>query len=326
MLTVESSNEPRRMALRGQRPLSGTTLQGRQAILLGVVVVLLSLPIVGVGVGWLEPPSSRIHAPLWVIGLCGILFSGGGGWLIIHGVRGLHRVWNMEQGKRRLPDRPWLWDYPWRAKGITDNHLQETIRSLIALGGLAVFLAPFNWLAFVSNHGGVFWQVVTGILDAIVLIGVGGYVLKSLGQYMEFGIGSVKFERFPFHLGRRMDLTVERLPIDMTRVHLDLRCIEEAYEIRQREGGDKQESVVVCYQAYHDTQTIRGELVNEKGELRCSWNLPDDQKLSSTPSERPAIFWELEVRGERHGRDYHSRFLLPVYVKPNSLKFSLFNP
>ena len=111
-----------------------------------------------------------------------------------------------------------------------------------------------------------------------------------------------------------MHLTIQRLPSDLTTIHLNLRCIEEAYEIQEREGGRKRESVVVCYQMYHDSQTIRGELVNETGELRSSWNLPDTKHLTSTPSERPATFWELEVQGERLGVDYHSRFLLPVYA------------
>ena len=143
-------------------------------------------------------------------------------------------------------------------------------------------------------------------------LGVGVYLLKKVGQFLTFGNGQVSFQEFPFFLGQTMSLTIERLPIDISTVQFHLRCIEEAYEIRKR--GRKRESIVVCYQIYHDTQTIRGELINETGQLRCSWNLPDDKHLNSTPSERPAIFWEMEVRGERSGLDYHSVFLLPVYT------------
>jgi len=133
----------------------------------------------------------------------------------------------------------------------------------------------------------------------MIIFGVGGYLLKNIGQFFTFGNGKVGFSNFPFFLGQTMHLTIQRLPSDLTTIQLTFRCIEEAYEIREREGGRKRESVVVCYQIYHDTQTIRGELVNETGELRCSWNLPDDKHLTSTPSERPATFWELEVQGER---------------------------
>ncbi len=306
---------PERVVLKGQNPLSRTTLHGWPAIALGAVFLLMGLPILGVGLGWVETPPSSIHAPLWVIGIAGGAFSGCGCWLLVHGFKGLRCEWNMGHGKQQMPDRPWLWDYPWRARGSTDNHLKDAWGGLVALGVFTVFLAPFNWIAFVSTSGGLFWKGLTGFFDLIILLGIGGYLKNTLGQYQRFGNGSVRFSQFPFFLGESMELTLERMPIDLTTIHLTLRCIEEAYEIRKREGGRKRESVVVCYQMYHDEQTIRGEEVNEMGELRCSWNLPDDPQLSSTPSERPATFWELEVRGERHGMDYHSCFLLPIYGK-----------
>ncbi len=56
------------------------------------------------------------------------------------------------------------------------------------------------------------------------------------------------------------------------------------------------ESIVVCYQIYHDTRIIRGEQVNETVELRCAWNLPDDKYLTSTPSERPPDSGSLKLK------------------------------
>ena len=232
---------------------------------------------------------------------------------MVHGAKGLHRRWNNSQGQQKLPNSPWLWDYPWQASGITDNKLNESLNSLIALVVFGAFLAPFNWIAFISDSGGLFWQVLTGLFDVMIVFGVGGYLLKNIGQFFAFGNGRVGFSNFPFFLGQTMSLTIEGLPENLNTLQLNLRCMEEAYEIRKR--GRKRESVLVCYQIYHDSQTIRGELVNETGALRCSWNLPNDKSFTSTPNERPATFWELEVHGERVGVDYHSRFLLPVYAK-----------
>ena len=302
-----------RIPLKGHKPLSRTTLHGWPAIVFGAVFLIMGFPILAIGMGWMNYPKSSIHAPLWVIGVCGGLFAACGIWLMSHGAQGLRRLWNMAHGKQQLPDSPWLWDYPWQASGMTDNKFKESLSSLVALAVFGAFLAPFNWIAFVSNSGGLFWQVLTGLFDVIILLGVGGYLLKNIGQYFTFGNGRVSFQSFPFFLDQKISLTIERLPEDLTNVQLDLRCIEEAYEIREREGGQKRDSIVVCYQIYHDTQTIRGDLINETGDLRCSWNLPDDQHLSSTPSERLAKFWELEVQGERPGVDYHSRFLLPSF-------------
>ena len=302
-----------RIPLKGHKPLSRTTLHNWSAILFGLPFFIAGLPILSIGMGWMDYSKASIHAPLWVIGVVGGLFVACGIWLMFHGATGLRRMWNMSHGKQELPHRPWLWDYPWQASGITNNKLQESLSSLIALAVFLSFLAPFNWIAFVSDSSGIFWQVLTGLFNVIILVGVGGYLLNKVGQFWTFGNGRVSFQKFPFFLGQTMSLTIERLPIDISTVRFNLRCIEEAYEIRKR--GRKRESIVVCYQIYHDIQTIRGELINETGQLRCSWKLPDDKHLTSRPSERPASFWELEVRGQRPGLDYHSLFLLPIYTK-----------
>jgi len=63
---------------------------------------------------------------------------------MLHGAKGLRRMWNMAHGKQQLPDRPWIWDYPWQAQGITDHKLKESLNSLIALAAFGAFLAPFN--------------------------------------------------------------------------------------------------------------------------------------------------------------------------------------
>jgi hypothetical protein len=312
-MTNTQQTHTERIHLKGHKPLSRTTLHGWPAIVFGLAFFIAGLPILSIGMGWMNYPQSSIHAPLWVIGVCGGLFSACGAWLMLHGASGLRRIWDMSHGKQQLEDRPWLWDYPWQAHGSTDNKFQESLNSVAALAVFGLFLAPFNWIAFVSNYGGVFWQLLTGLFDVIILVGVGSYLFKNIGQYLTFGNGRVSFQDFPFFLGQGMAITVERLPVNIIEVQLDLRCIAEAYEIRKR--GTKRESIVVCYQIYHDTQTIRGELINESGQLKCAWNLPDDKHLTSTPSERPAKFWELEVTGARPGMDFHSRFLLPVYAR-----------
>ena len=314
-MAADQQQNTERIPLKGHKPLSRTTLQGWPAIAFGAVFLIMGCPIVAIGLGWLDYPKSSIHAPLWVISVFGGLFSACGLWLMGHGAQGRHRQWNMANGQQQLPDSPWLWDYPWQASGMTDNKIKELLSSLIALVVFGAFLAPLNWIAFVSDSGGIFWQILTGLFDVIIFLGVGSYLLKNVGQFLTYGNGRVSFQDFPFFLGQTMRFTIERLPEDLTTVQLNLRCIEEAYEMREREGGRKRESIVVCYQIYHDTQTIRGELVNETGQLRCTWNLPDNKHLTSTPSERPAKFWELEVQGKRSGVDYHSHFLLPIYTK-----------
>jgi hypothetical protein len=103
------------------------------------------------------------------------------------------------------------------------------------------------------------------------------------------------------------------LPAEIHQLQLDLRFIEEVYETRQR--GNKKESRVVCYQIYHEGRTLKGREVSASGKLSLEWNLPGEAELTSTLSQRPARFWELEVNSDTPGVDYYSRFLLPVYSR-----------
>ena len=52
------------------------------------------------------------------------------------------------------------------------------------------------------------------------------------------------------------------------------------------------------------------------GSFAVEWPLPTQGQWTTTLSERPARFWELEVKADTPGVDYHSRFLLPIYVRP----------
>ena len=87
-----------------------------------------------------------------------------------------------------------------------------------------------------SLSGGIFWQAVTGLLDVIILLGLGSSFINNVGQFLAFGNGRVTFLEFPFFLGQPIPLTIQGMPRDMTAMELHLRCIEEAYEIREREG------------------------------------------------------------------------------------------
>jgi threonine/homoserine/homoserine lactone efflux protein len=89
-----------RIILKGHKPLSHTTLLGWPALLFGAVFVIMGSPILANGMNWMDYPQSSIHAPLWVIEICGGLFVACGVWLMVHGANGLRRWWNMANGKQ----------------------------------------------------------------------------------------------------------------------------------------------------------------------------------------------------------------------------------
>ena len=85
--------------------------------------------------------------------------------------------------------------------------------------------------------------------------------------------------------------------------------------MRRGKEDEKKESRVVCYQLHHENRTLTGSQVSSGNTMAMEWNLPGESELTSTLSQRPARFWELEVKADTPGVDYHSRFLLPVYAR-----------
>lgn len=105
-MAITQQTNTERIPLKNHKPLSRTTLHGWPAIVLSVGFFIAGFPVLGIGMGWMDYPQASIHAPLWVIGMCGGLFSACGAWLMIHGASGLRRIWNMSQGKQQLQDHP----------------------------------------------------------------------------------------------------------------------------------------------------------------------------------------------------------------------------
>ena len=205
-----------RKTLKSHEPLSSTTIHGWPAVAFGSLFTVMGAPILGVGLEWISYPPDSIHAPLWVIQACGAIFSGCGLWLLLHGGMGLRRQWNIGHGKRELPSSPWLWDYPWSAHGIADGASRRAFSSLIGLAVFMIFLAPFNWLAFLSPYQSWFWKIAIGLLDSIIILGVGNRIFVTVRQYVAFGNAYAAFKQFPFFLGETLDVTLKGLPTNTT--------------------------------------------------------------------------------------------------------------
>ena len=60
---------------------------------------------------------------------------------------------------------------------------------------------------------------------------------------------------------------------------------------------------MVCYQLHHEARTLKGREVAPSGKLSLEWDLPREQEFTSTLSQRPARFWELEVKADTPGVD-----------------------
>ena len=149
------------------------------------------------------------------------------------------------------------------------------------------------------------------VFDLVVLALIGQF-FYNLGQFIKYGNSRLRFNSFPFYLGDKLSVVLVGLPSQVNEVQMDLRFVEEQYEIRG--SGKNRSQRVICYQLYHENRTLKGKDISPSGTLALEWDLPGEPELTSALSHRPARFWELEVRAETPGVDYHSRFLLPVYT------------
>jgi hypothetical protein len=70
----------------------------------------------------------------------------------------------------------------------------------------------------------------------------------------------------------------------------------------------------VGYERYREQRTL-DSFTLQRGPfgVELMFDLPDDAELRTRLSDRPPLYWELVVDGDRPGIDYHKRFLLPVY-------------
>ncbi|MFQ5481554.1 MAG: hypothetical protein ACE5ER_02250 [Nitrospinaceae bacterium] len=301
-----------RSKLPGHPSQSLTTVHGKTSLFLGLPFFLAGIPIILIATGYLPVKPSSVHAPLWVIGASGAFFSLAGLTFIRHGMQGIKRQRRLDREKKLRPQSPWLWDYEWHPLGISTQKVQEIVQHAAGALGIGVFLTPFNWLAFASDVGNGFVMGIVGFFDIFLLLALGKTAYKGI-QLLKYGISRLRFTDFPFFLDGFLRVNLEGLPNDFNKLQLDLRCIEETYEVHG--SGQNRTQVVVCYQRFHEPRSLQNFLDRPGGRLFLEFELPPEPELATRLAERPAWFWELEVSGDAPGVDYHARFLLPVYAQ-----------
>lgn len=312
-MTATASPARERVQLNNRQPVSRTTIHGWPSFFFGLPFAGMGTFILLMGLGKIEVDPGKVHAPMWIIALFGLLFVLAGLSFIWHGLGGVRRKAKIKIVKTTRASSPWLWDYEWQALGISDNKLKKVMHGLIMLIVVGAFLAPFHWWAFVSDEGSFMVKAMVVFFDLVFGLGGGYYFLNNLALFLKYGNSRLRFSSFPFLLGDTLSVVLVGLPSEVNQLQLDLRFIEEQYETRG--SGRNKESRVVCYQLYHEERILKGREVASSGKLSLEWGLPNEPEMTSTLSQRPARFWELEVKADTPGVDYHSRFLLPVYAR-----------
>jgi hypothetical protein len=178
---------------------------------------------------------------------------------------------------------------------------------------MAIFIfAPITWMIFFiesTSYGFAYWLIasIVVLIDIICFAGLILVVYEIL-HIIKFKSPKLRFQKFPFFLGNRVKGRLASLPKTFDRMIIDLRFIEEVHEQRGRNY------IVKFFQLYGETKMIEKSPLGWDGILSIDWTLPDNPEFNTTLNEQPSKYWELEVKAETTGLDYHSRFLLPVYI------------
>jgi hypothetical protein len=263
----------------------------------------------------------KVNGPVQLVYWAAAVFGLAGLYMIWIGIRRLLRRAGAARLRERHPAEPWLWDHPWGRHGAHGDVRRRALAAVMGAGAFAVFLAPFNVIAFGMDGvpAGALWIGVVVVFD-LVTIGIVVHAAYLVMRWLKYGVATVTFSRFPFVLGEEGTIHFQGTargepPPTLT---VTLRCVEEAYETTGT--GKNRSTQTVCYEVYADTQTVDDVQALWEGRrgVALSFTFPADASATRL-SERPPRYWELEIGAEVPGIDYQGRFLLPVYaVRPAS--------
>lgn len=302
---------PKRLA--NHPALASLPVKGLQAWIIGLVVVVFGLVPILAAANVIPTSESKFNAPRWVVAMFGGVFVAMGLLFVWTAFRARLREQRSRAMRDRYPHEPWRADYNWDETGITDDSSKRTITTSAWAAAIALFIVPLNYLAFVWDEGG--WVLTLGVVltDAGFVAGC-GYGLYLWLRFLKFGTSYLRFNRFPFLLGR--DLSVQfgnGRGIGMyKKMTITLRCVQEKFVTTCM--SDKRTIRVVCDQLYVDSKTLErgGEYRAGDADIPISFSLPSGP-LGTCLLERPPRYWQLEIKAETGGVDFLARFLLPVY-------------
>lgn len=281
----------------------------------GLILSASSLILIADGLGWINLGAEQNLADGISVGL-GLIGLLMGVWFARWGDQKIKKMnWSKER-KAKYPQEPWLYDFKWKPSGIRNDLASQILNRLSMSGFTAVLLGPVAYMFFLlyedrEDVSLLVFIVIAGSFVLLSLILFTAFILifyQSL-QLIRYGNSNLVFEQVPFYLNDKLKVVLSGIPQQSDLITMDLRCIEEEHEVRGRNY------VVKYFQLYRDSRKLSANEILGKKLISIEWDLPGEPELTSTLSERPARYWELEVKADTPGVDYHSRFLLPIYSR-----------
>lgn len=296
------------------RPVSLTTVHGNASLLFSLPFLVAGATIILVALRIVHVDASKIHAPMWVLGLAGGAFLLAGLSLFVHSVASLRRVGRLNAQAVTRPNERWFADYEWNPEGIESRDGGSIWAHTLGFAVMVTMISVMNWVAFKDGGSGLF-QFVAGFFDLVFAVVIGSLVHKAFMQ-LTYGSPTLEFGDFPVQPGQplRVRITSNRDLGEAESLTARFRFIEERYETRRT--GQQRTQVVVCYERYSDAQELHGSDARKlvMGGLELEFLVPANAETSELRG-RPARYWDLELHAEIPGPDFKHRFLIPVYGK-----------
>jgi len=265
-----------------------------------------------VGLKVIAVNPATVHAPYWVLTVCGSCFLGAG--LMVWGMT----IRQFRANRRRAVIKGTtradlaMADYPWDIRGYQPSRWGKAFKVGTAALALSIFLSIFNWWAFFSNDGSLFVKLIVGVFD-LVLIFAWGHFILTLVRAIRFNASRIDYTEFPYSTGSVV-LIRWQSPSGITkpsRGSFVLRCVEEWTETTG--SGDNRSTRVVQEEIWSGAWQLDPTDELLPGKLREFNFAPPPNALPTSLSVGKTIYWEFEVKLEMSGPDFVETYLVPVY-------------
>jgi hypothetical protein len=288
-------------------PISSSNMNPVQLLLFSSVFLGIGLYIICISLK-LVSFEGRINAPLEIVFLCGATFFLGGISAFTQGLSRYKKLKTKERLYRSHQNQPWIWDYQWSRKGISNRSKNSLLNHFIGLSITLCFLGVTYWIGFILKDG--FKVPFYGMCVFCTFILMWFYTMIS--KKIRYGRAFLKFSQFPSFLGKRLDIQFQNIPPKdkVSGITVTIRCYEEIFT-----QNVKKQNMISLKELYQDSVELRSSQISTDRTLEASFMLPLDNTLSSALSESPARFWEAQIECDIKGLDYREYFLLPIYRK-----------
>jgi hypothetical protein len=281
----------------------------------GAGAILFGLPFLGVGVfmtlvgfGAVSTDPADVHAPLWLLGVFGLVFGIPGALIISAGVRGLIARQRRRAALARNPDEPWRADHAWDERASRDR-ASNPLGYFGMAAFMTLFLSLFNYFVFTKPDVPIMIKGLIGLFD-LVLVALWLCAFYVLGRRLKYGSTRVRLSTFPFLVGHPLKVTVE-LPAalrDFPELRATFRLVEQVWETRG--AGKNRSQQLISYERWGEEQVIPRDRIGR--ELGLEFDVPAGAPATDLTGAK-ARYWELQLDAETPGIDFHGLFLLPVY-------------